>query len=97
MYFRIPSEQELEKSGFCAEDYEQETYELWPENEKSILLFSSLSTQWRTSMNGPSGLDYNPLFYVMDRMGLSEVEHDRLFDDIRLIESEALSIINTKE
>lgn len=48
-------------------------------------------------MNGPTGLDYNPLFYVMSRMGLSEVEHDQLFDDIRLIESEALSIINTKE
>lgn len=47
-------------------------------------------------MSGATGLDYNVLFYRLDRMRLSESQHDQLFDDIRTIESEALSIMNKK-
>lgn len=70
--------------------------EIWPENEAAINLFSTISTQWRTGMSGATGLDYNVLFMRMDRMRLSDAQHQQLFDDIRVIESEALTIMNKK-
>jgi hypothetical protein len=70
---------------------------LWPENEKSVSLFSSVSTQWRMGSAGPIGLDYNVLFALMHRMNLSEQEFDSLFHDIRVVESTALTILNTKD
>lgn len=79
------------------EDYETEPFELWPENEKSIALFSRLSTQWRTGFSGPVGLDYNPFFYLMSRMNLTTEEHDQLLYDIQQIESEALNIMHKKD
>jgi hypothetical protein len=47
--------------------------------------------------SGPVGLDYNVLFYLMDKMGLSKSEHANLFGDIRVVESEALTIINKRD
>ena len=70
--------------------------ELWPENERAINLFTTLSTQWRIGMNGATGLDYSPFFARMDRMRLSDDDYEILFDDIRIIESEALQIMNKK-
>ena len=48
-------------------------------------------------MSGPTGLDYNVLFTRMERMKLDDQRHERLFQDIRVIESEALKILNTKD
>ena len=48
-------------------------------------------------MGGPTGLDYNPLFHCMDRMGLDSQAHERLFQDIRVIEGEALTILNARD
>lgn len=84
-------------AGLRPEDFVNEVFELWPDNEKSIALFSTISTQWRVGMGGPTGLDYNVLFARMDRMKLDESSYENLFDDIRVIESEALSILNNRE
>lgn len=84
-------------AGIAALLAAHEDYEVWPENMPAIHLFSSLSTQWRHGMNGPTGLDYNVLFSRMDRMKLSERDYDWLFDDVRVIEREALSTINRKK
>lgn len=48
-------------------------------------------------MGGAMGFDYNAYFARMDRMKLSDQEYDWLFDDIRLIESEALNAMNKKD
>jgi len=94
----VPTEKELAGTGFTAADYEdEEPAEVWPENMPAISLFSSISTQWRTGMGGPTGLDYNVLFSRMDHLNLPEREYEWMFDDIRVIESEALSIINRKD
>lgn len=63
----------------------------------AISLFNTLSTQWRMGMNGPYGLDYNVLFNRMDRMKLSEQDHEWMFDDIRVIEAAALTAMNKKD
>ena len=48
-------------------------------------------------MSGPIGLDYNVLFTRMERMKLSDEAYEGMFQDIRVIESEALSILNQRD
>lgn len=84
-------------AGLRPEDFGNEAFEIWPENEESILLFSSLSTQWRVGFNGPTGFDYNVLFTRMERMQLSDQKYEQLFQDIRVIESEALQLLNQRD
>lgn len=71
--------------------------EVWEENEPAITLFGSISTQWRLGAGGPVGLDYGVMFYRMDRMGLSPDEHEQLFQDMRIVEGEALSEMNNRD
>ncbi len=52
-----------------------------------------MQTQWRTGMSGPTGLDYNTLFTYMERKNLSI----DLLDDIRIMESAALTEIHLKK
>lgn len=48
-------------------------------------------------MNGVSGLDYNVLLTLMGLMNLPYEKHTQLFADIRIVESEALQIMNKKD
>lgn len=89
MYARMPSEAELEQSGFLAEDYEEEA-EVWPENWQVFRLFSMMQSQWDVGMNGPAGLKYQVLFDLMDRLRLDGDEWWGAFDDIRAMEAAAL-------
>lgn len=47
--------------------------------------------------SGPTGLDYNVLFARMNRMNLTDDQYESLFQDVRVIESEALSTINNRD
>lgn len=72
-------------------------FEVWPENMPAINLFNTLSTQWIVGTGGVTGLNYIPLFYRMDRMKLSEQDHEWLFDDIRTIEAAAINAMHRKD
>lgn len=48
-------------------------------------------------MGGATGLDYGPLFAIMDRMKLSDDDHDELFSDIQTLERAALEAMNAKD
>lgn len=74
------------------EDFEEELCALWPESQAALALFSSLSTQWRVGAAGAIGLDYKILFHELDRMNLSPKQHENLFEDVRVMEFEALKI-----
>ena len=97
MYARTPDESELAGLGLSLADFGDDTVEVWEENEPAISLFGSISTQWRAGPGGPIGLDYGVMFYRMDRMGLTAGEHEQLFQDMRIVESEALSEMNTRD
>lgn len=60
-------------------------------------LFRRVATQWRIGPGGPTGLDYGPLFSLMDRMGLSAEAWDDLLADIQVMETEALDAMNEKD
>lgn len=97
LYATEASEAELDAFGFRPEDYANDVIEIWPENHQAINLFTSISTQWRVGAGGPTGLDYNVLFTIMGLMDLSYERHVQLFEDIRVIESEALRVLNKKD
>lgn len=64
--------------------------ELWPDNVLSVNAFIAMSTQWRTGMNGATGLDYNALPFVMRMVGVEASDRAGVFDDIRTMEQAAL-------
>jgi hypothetical protein len=86
----------MEKAGFSPEDYETDPVELWPENQPAFDLFCSVQTQWRVGMSGATGLDYVPLFHLMERLELSKEAWQQMFDDVRVIESAALAEMNKR-
>lgn len=64
--------------------------EVWPENHAAFSLFNNLSTQWRVGMNGPTGLDYNAVYPLLDRAAKDPQEWDEMFSDIQVMEGSAL-------
>lgn len=80
----------MEAAGFTPEDYAGDDVEVWPENWPAWVLFCEVSTQWRTGMNGPTGLDYSVVFRLMDEEGLKGQDWRGMLQDIRVIESAAL-------
>lgn len=64
----------------------------WEETLPAWRLWERIGNQWRVGAGGATALDYNPLFHVLDRMGLDDEEYDELFDCIRIIESEVLDV-----
>lgn len=78
--------------GFSPDDYD-ETVEVWPDNWKSFLVMDSMWTQWRTGACGATGLDYGVLPDVMKLVGIPAKERSRVFQDIRVMESEAIAVM----
>ena len=82
--------------GLTESDYDDEYIEIWQDNFDAFKLFRAMSTQWRTSMNGIIGLDYNCMQWVMKINNITESE--TIFNDIQIMENEALRIMHkTKE
>lgn len=78
--------------GLTEADYEDEYVEIWQDNLDVFRLFKAMSTQWRTSMGGVTGLDYNCLSWVMKVNNIAE--NERIFNDLQIMEGEALKLIN---
>lgn len=68
--------------------------EVWPDVWDSYRVFSAMGTQWRTGMNGVTGLDYMPLNQVMGLLNVKDKA--AVFNDIQLMESKALELIHKK-
>lgn len=80
----------MRASGYEPEDFEDDEFEVWPENHAAFSLFNNLSTQWRVGFNGPTGLDYNAVYPLLDRAAKDPQEWDEMFSDIQVMEGSAL-------
>lgn len=76
--------------------YRSNDCEVWPENWDAWCLFDDVSGQWdRAGMNGVCvGLKYEVLFRRMAHLGYEGERLEQMFQDIRLMEREALRIMN---
>ncbi|CAG9184289.1 DUF1799 domain-containing protein [Cupriavidus respiraculi] len=72
---------------------EPDDAEVWPDTDLSVSLFGQISTQWRMGMNGPVGLDYGVLEFVLKLRRVPRSQWPRVFDDVRLMEHAAMQEI----
>jgi len=91
-YTPEPSAAELAPYGLTPGDYDDVNVDVWPDVWPSFDVFRSMSTQWRTDMNGVTGLDYNVLPWLMKVTGV--VEEATVFNDVRIMERAALNMIH---
>lgn len=70
--------------------------DVWPDNWDVIGLFTSLNTQWRTGFGGATGLDYGVLPSVLRLRGVKRAVWPELFEDLRVLEAEALKTMREK-
>lgn len=82
--------------GFEASDFEQEVG-IWPDNWEAFEVFAAMQTQWRVSMAGPVGLDYNALEPVMRLRGIAKRDRGEVFDAVRVMELAALEVMRAKK
>lgn len=83
--------------ALIARAQERMVIEVWPENWPAFRLFSRVGTQWRVGMNGPTGLSYEAVYPLMDRMQLSPDEWGLMLDDIAVLERQALTTMRETE
>ncbi|KAA5842248.1 hypothetical protein F2A37_16400 [Pseudomonas chlororaphis] len=74
-------------------DLPEEVIEVFPENWKAFVVMESMGTQWRTGTGGAIGLDYGVLPSVMRLIGVPAKERAAIFQDIRVMEAEALAVM----
>lgn len=69
---------------------------VWPENWLPLQVFCAMDTQWRTGVNGATGLDYAVLPVVMRWQGVPRADQPEVFDGVRVMEAEALRWLSEK-
>lgn len=65
--------------------------DVWPENWPAVMAFGRLMTQWATGMAGPTGIVYASVPVVFDMLGLERAQWPTTFEDVRVMEIEALN------
>ena len=63
--------------------------EVWPDNWPAFEIFISLQTQWQVGMSGRTGLRYEALYPLLDRVATGD-GWEELFSDVRTLEYAAL-------
>lgn len=70
--------------------------ELWPDTEVSFMVFEAMGSQWRVGPGGATGLDYGALPAVMDLLAVAQDQRRQVFADVRVMESEAISVMHKR-
>lgn len=66
--------------------------QLYPATGRALDLYALLQTQWHCGMGGRTGLIYAEAFAMMDRLEIPKDAQLPLFQDLQVMEREALSI-----
>ena len=82
--------------GLTVEEASAPPTEVWADVMPSVDVFIAMTTQWRVGAAGPVGLDYAALPEVWRRLKVPPGERDRVFDDLRLMEAEALTVMGER-
>jgi hypothetical protein len=69
---------------------EDADFEVWPDNWQAFTVFAAVATQWTVGMNGPTGLRYESLPFVLELHGIERADWPEVFGQLRVCESEAL-------
>lgn len=66
---------------------------MFPDNLAAVTTFLAMSTQWRVGAAGATGLDYTALPAVLRMRDVPRDEWPDLFEQLQIIETEALTIM----
>jgi hypothetical protein len=80
----------MARFGLRPEDYPAEEFGIWPENWQVFDIFLSMQTQWRTGMNGPTGLDYTALESLFRMNGILRKQQRDYLEAMQIMERAAL-------
>lgn len=69
--------------------------DVWPENWPAVELFHQLRTQWNVAMAGPTGLRYEAVYPLLDRLFADDWQ--QVFDDLQVLERAALDAMHDKD
>lgn len=92
---RPPTQSEAAALGLTVEEATVHC-NVWPDNVLAINTFISMLTQWRAGAMGVLGLDYTALPVVLECSRVPRDEWPQVFDDVRVMEDEALRILRAK-
>lgn len=79
--------------GFSTTDLD-DTVEVYPDVWPAFILLDAMGTQWRAGVGGPTGLDYSALPHVMRLLEIPKNLRSSLFQDLRVMEAEALLVMS---
>lgn len=81
-----------------AQDFEADAVEVWPENVPALQMFQRIGTRWVVGgMGGVTGIRWEAVYPLMDRLGLDAPAWDALLADLEVMEQAALLEINRKD
>ena len=65
---------------------------MWPDNARAVRFFSRILGRWHLDGGGlPTGLRWESIYPLIDRMGLAPSEWDALAADLEVMEAAACS------
>ncbi len=77
------------------EKRKEENFEVWEEHWQSVMFFLKMMTQWRTTMGGVIGFDYNVLQMLFEMYDIDN--RKEIFEDIQVMEREAMIHLNKEK
>lgn len=87
----------MRAAGFEPEDYEADAVEVWPENVPALQMFQRVGTRWVVGMGGITGIRWEAVYPLMDRLKLEPEAWDDLLADMEVMERAALEVLNRKD
>ena len=86
----------MQAGGYEPEDFENEVVEVWPENLQAYQMLQRIGSRWVGGMGGVTGIRWEAVYPLMDRLGLDSAAWDDLLSDLEVMEAAALKAINKK-
>ena len=85
--------------GLTPDDFPEldDQVDIWPDNEPAVRLYCAMQSQWRVGFAGPTGLDYAALPAVLSLLQIPPEQHPDTFDCLRVMEAEALAVMETRK
>lgn len=81
--------------GLKLEDAPDTDCEVWPENWRAVVVFRTLSTQWRIAPSGHRyGLDYAVIPVTLRLIGVAKKHWGELFSALQIMEAEFLEALS---
>jgi hypothetical protein len=82
--------------GLTLEEATADSFEVWPDNWQSVIVYCSMRTQWNVGPAGAVGLNYASLGEVWRRLKVPPSDRDQAFQDLQVMEAAALKHMHEK-